>query len=410
MTEQAIGLLIASPADRALLTQFLEEAGYCVCFPAGAALKCNRQLSLIISDEQSARHYGPRLLEIKRRSENPFLPCLIVLPQNTCSAVWLCAGFDDVLRQPLTKEELKARIQVFLRFRDQCEQYRVIFEEVPIGIYRCLPDGKLLIANRAFASMFGFDSFRKMPNIAHLRLEPTLPGLVDRLTVQQQAIGLESVWQTPTGAIVYGLENTILVRRRGLVCIEGSLQDVTARRQTDRERDRLLAREQAAREVVFPRQPGREFDRSTRMAPASAAAPAGGLAAIRVLLVEDSPDMQDLFNFILTEAGAEVRIVATAEDALLELERRTPHILVSDIGLPGEDGYTLIRKVRTHADVNIQTIPAIALTAYAQTEDRIRSLQSGYQEHLTKPVEPAALIQTISSFVRQTRRATQRAS
>jgi len=120
------------------------------------------------------------------------------------------------------------------------------------------------------------------------------------------------------------------------------------------------------------------------------------LVGIRVLVVDDEPDSNDAVSMILVSAGAEVRVAGSAAHAMAELEEWLPTVLVSDIGMPGEDGYALIRRVRALRG-EAATIPAIALTAYASGEDRIRVFSSGFQGHVAKPVEPAELIAVVRS-------------
>ncbi|MCA1555963.1 MAG: PAS domain S-box protein, partial [Acidobacteria bacterium] len=115
------------------------------------------------------------------------------------------------------------------------------------------------------------------------------------------------------------------------------------------------------------------------------------LEGLRVLLVEDEPDARDLLVAVLAQCRADVRAVSNATDALLELEAWQPEVLLSDIEMPGEDGYTLIRKIRSLPPERGGKIPAAALTAYARAEDRMRALLAGFQLHVPKPVEPAEL-------------------
>ena len=104
----------------------------------------------------------------------------------------------------------------------------------------------------------------------------------------------------------------------------------------------------------------------------------------------------DLLRLIFNECGAIVQTSATAADALRVFDEWRPDILVSDIGMPGTDGYELIRAIRKDRG---SRIPAVALTAMARIEDRIKALSRGYQLHVPKPVEPAELISIVSSLV-----------
>ncbi|HST23157.1 MAG TPA: ATP-binding protein [Blastocatellia bacterium] len=125
---------------------------------------------------------------------------------------------------------------------------------------------------------------------------------------------------------------------------------------------------------------------------------AGKLNGLRVLIVEDQADAREMLQVMLTQFGAEVRVSGSAREALKMLERWLPEILVSDIGMPDEDGYALIQKIRELMPESGGQIPAIALTGYARPEDREQLLSAGYQAHLSKPVELAELVNLIASL------------
>jgi CheY-like chemotaxis protein len=121
------------------------------------------------------------------------------------------------------------------------------------------------------------------------------------------------------------------------------------------------------------------------------------LTGVRVLVVEDEADTRQLLKVLLTRAGATVDVVISADAALVEVEQQPPHVLVSDLGLPGTDGYELLRRVKAFERRARVRVPAIALTAYALDEDRQRALGVGFEAHVTKPVEPAELVRAIAS-------------
>ena len=125
------------------------------------------------------------------------------------------------------------------------------------------------------------------------------------------------------------------------------------------------------------------------------------LDSIRVLVVEDEPDTLDFLTRLLEGQGAIVLPASTAREALSIVRGESPDVVISDIGLPEMDGYDFIQHVRRE-NVPAHGIPAIALTAYARTEDRMRALRAGFQAHMAKPVEPAELIATVASFVELT--------
>ncbi len=115
------------------------------------------------------------------------------------------------------------------------------------------------------------------------------------------------------------------------------------------------------------------------------------LRGLRVLVVDDDPDALDLIATILRRAEAEPMLCSSPPEALAAVRSWKPHVLVSDIEMPGEDGYSLIRKIRELAGSDGGQVPAVALTAYGRPEDRVRSLSAGYSMHVAKPVDPVEL-------------------
>ena len=122
------------------------------------------------------------------------------------------------------------------------------------------------------------------------------------------------------------------------------------------------------------------------------------LDGIRVLVAEDDSDGREVLTLILEAAGAKVEGVASVREALRALDSRLPDVIVSDVGMPGEDGYTLIRRVRARDRERGGTIPALALTGYVTSEDHARLLAAGFQMHLGKPVEPSDLVAAVASL------------
>ncbi|HEY9828859.1 MAG TPA: PAS domain S-box protein [Stenomitos sp.] len=123
------------------------------------------------------------------------------------------------------------------------------------------------------------------------------------------------------------------------------------------------------------------------------------LTGVRVLAVDDEPDARELLATVLTMYGAEVRTVDSAAEVFTALESFNPDVLVSDIGMPDMDGYELIQQIRTLPPEQGGQIPAIALTAYAREEDRQRAMASGFQQQVTKPLEPEQLVQWVVHLV-----------
>lgn len=124
------------------------------------------------------------------------------------------------------------------------------------------------------------------------------------------------------------------------------------------------------------------------------------LTGVSVLVVEDNEDSRKLLQTILTRSGADVKVAESAATALRILAGEWPDVVISDIEMPGEDGYSLIRKIRLQ-EPPAQRVPAIALTAYTRSVDRVRALAAGFQTHMSKPVEPAELVAAVKSLSRQ---------
>jgi len=125
------------------------------------------------------------------------------------------------------------------------------------------------------------------------------------------------------------------------------------------------------------------------------------LRDVRILVVDDQEDARDLLRAMLAQYGALVTTVDSARAALEEIDQRPPDVVLSDVGMPHEDGYALIRQLRGRATQRGGRIPAIAVTAYASVADRAAALESGYQAHVAKPFDPAELARTIAGVHRE---------
>lgn len=120
------------------------------------------------------------------------------------------------------------------------------------------------------------------------------------------------------------------------------------------------------------------------------------LRGIKVLVVEDDPDSRELLGELLQCEGAEVRLAPDASLGMAVLRQFVPDVLVSDIGLPGEDGYAFMQRCRHSADAKLSRIPAVALTAYTQPADRQRAIASGFNEFFSKPVDLTGLVAAVA--------------
>jgi CheY-like chemotaxis protein len=157
--------------------------------------------------------------------------------------------------------------------------------------------------------------------------------------------------------------------------------------------------------------PQQDPEKTSRVAKQTPAARGPGVAVdrvpvpegVRVLLVEDDTDTRDVLEMALRRCKADVTAVGSAADAVAAIDRSLPDVLVCDIGMPGEDGYALIGKLRARPPERGGRIPAIALTAFVQVEDRQRALRAGFQAHVAKPVDPADVAAVVWSLARRTR-------
>jgi signal transduction histidine kinase/DNA-binding response OmpR family regulator len=123
------------------------------------------------------------------------------------------------------------------------------------------------------------------------------------------------------------------------------------------------------------------------------------LNGVKVLVVDDEADSRDLLTTILKQCGSDVRCSESAADAMETFHEWHPDLLVSDIGMPNEDGYSLIRRLRELESDLARGIPAMALTAYATDDDRLQALSAGFQIHVAKPIEPESFVTSLASIL-----------
>jgi signal transduction histidine kinase/CheY-like chemotaxis protein len=144
----------------------------------------------------------------------------------------------------------------------------------------------------------------------------------------------------------------------------------------------------------------RQHPRSTLSPPPETELPS--LEGVKILVVDDEPDVRDILRRVLQQHHAAVYLASGASDAIAILRQERPDVLVSDIGMPNVDGYELIRVIRSLPPEQGGRTPAIALTAFARSEDRRRAMMAGFQVHMAKPVEPPELVATVASLVGRT--------
>jgi CheY-like chemotaxis protein len=125
------------------------------------------------------------------------------------------------------------------------------------------------------------------------------------------------------------------------------------------------------------------------------------LQGVRVMAIDDEEDALGLLRVVLEAAGAEVITLSTAVDAIDRIERCRPDALVIDLGMPQMDGFELMGRIRASTNAAVRDIPAAALTAFARSDHRTRALQSGFEMHLAKPVDPGELVASVATLVRR---------
>ena len=232
-SSHTVGLLVGASSDRALLSGFLQEMGHRTIIGTADDLSPETwgDVSLIICDSAMATMCSDGLIDLKWRVGASFLPILLALPRGADSVRWLRAGFDDVLRVPIKKAELAARIGVFLRLREQSERrYQSFVENALVGIFRLSSSGDLLLANPALASMLGYDSPTDLEEQEKSR--NFMRMLVDICAGSSERIeGREIEWEKEDGVTVYFRLNANAThdKPRGETYYEGTLEDITER-------------------------------------------------------------------------------------------------------------------------------------------------------------------------------------
>jgi DNA-binding response OmpR family regulator len=127
----------------------------------------------------------------------------------------------------------------------------------------------------------------------------------------------------------------------------------------------------------------------------------GDLSGIHVVAIDDEPDALTLLRVVLESAGAEVTTFSSPLTALEHIADVRPHVLVVDLGMPDIDGFEFIKRIRHATETVVRRVPAAALTAFARSEDRTKALESGFEMHLSKPVDPGELVASVATLARR---------
>ena len=387
----------------------------------------------LLAREQGAREEA----ENANRMKDEFLAMLSHELRTPLSAI---AGWAHILREGrLAPEEAARAIEVI--DRNAKVQGQLISDILDVSR---IISGKLRLEKKTVAAAAvvdaAIDTVRPTAEAKHVRLEAFLdPGSgtvwadPDRLQQVVWNLLTNAIKFTPEGGVVSvrlaraGSQVEVVVRDSGEGISPEFVPHVFERfRQADSSTTRphgglglglaivrhlvdahggTVVAESAGKEkgasftVRLPRHVSAEEDAAPAPAPPPEGAPRS-LEHVRVLLVDDDPDTRGMMQTVLAQRGAQVTAASSAAEALAHVDRETPDVLLSDIGMPGMDGYALIRELRERPAA--RDIPAAALTAYAHADDRGQAIAAGYQVHVAKPVQPAELVAVVASLVGRT--------
>ena len=150
--------------------------------------------------------------------------------------------------------------------------------------------------------------------------------------------------------------------------------------------------------IAVHSEPDKELRHSRKTPRENQPVPDVSLANVHVLVVDDEVDARELVKRLLEMAGATVSMAGSASEAIERILAARPDVLICDLGMPAQDGFSLIRQLRVLEERQESALPAVALTAYARPEDRVKALRCGFQNHLAKPVKPAELLAVVSTL------------
>ena len=414
-----IGLLFANRLDRELVAEFLRSSGYGVHAAPFSEENMGEwgRVSLVIADERAARSVGKLLLELKRRSSAALLPLLVALPQKAEAVAWLQAGFDDVLRLPLTKVELVTRLKVFLRLREHSvEQHRAdhalleeVLRQMPAAVIIAeSPSGRLVLGNRQVEEVWGrpvlpswgvshYDQWRgfhadgrplsadEWPLARSLTKGETVSG--EEIEIERADGERRTVWVS--SAPVYGRDDRIIA---GVV----AFHDITERKRVELERERLLENEHRAREEAEAANRAKDdflailsHELRTPLTPII-----GWVSMLRGGMLRHSPESLDqALSTIERNARQELQIV----DEMLDLSR----ILNSKVVLEQEPvnpedalaaSFSFARALVEGRDLRLETSIERGLPAIYADPKRLQQILSNLISNAVKFTPPGGTI------------------
>lgn len=240
--KKKIKLLMRNSIDKELLTNCLLEFGYEVNESFSDEWST---FSMIITDEFYARQFGSNLLLIKNHPNVIFFPVIILLPASSNSAMWIEAGYDDILRFPMRKAELNAKLKIFQRLRLEVEnKYQLVFENILLGVYLANAKNRIMTANSAFASTIQYHSREQILNKNFtelgIRFQQNRNLILNTLRVSKRIFGYESYWFLKSGAKLKIRESVILLNDEEYCnCYIGTIENITPN-QTDLNSSQLI--------------------------------------------------------------------------------------------------------------------------------------------------------------------------
>lgn len=245
---------MASQVDRYLLARFLEELGYSTHESSVLSKEDRDSISMIIADETHARRLCTDLVYLKQQSEPVFLPLLICLRPKAQGDHWFKLGFDEVLHLPTTKIELMSLLRNLFRLREQTEaQFKLIYENTPIGIYRVTDTFQITQANPAFLKILGFKSLKQILNKNFFELDIVFDQkrseIFEKTQNELKTQEYESMWITPEKCELYIREklNFYQNETNNSFYFIGTIEDITSQWQMQNE---LAASEEKFRQLV----------------------------------------------------------------------------------------------------------------------------------------------------------------
>lgn len=237
MSEIIVRLLMENKTDQKLLSQFLMDLGYIVK-TSDTITSTEEWLmsSLVILDEVTARRIGRDVLKFKQTSAYSFVPTVVLISKQSNSLRWLNLGFDETIPLSSHKDELTARLAMLLRLREQSQiQYRLIFENINIGIYRLSHDNHIVFANKGFAKILGYQSAEEIINKTFKELgitpSPRSKNFSNKLESAEDIVPYESTWTRRDGYEIQVVENAIVFKgdAENNYYYASTIQDVSAR-------------------------------------------------------------------------------------------------------------------------------------------------------------------------------------